>query len=242
MRVPPHGQQYDGALTKIAQCIMQSKHLLNIYGYNKNMKVLSTLFAFVIILAIFSDPSNVSISDASANDAPTSKSISKQKKLEDKLTKKYKDFDAIWGNTRRISKEDLKKYMISTLAKNPKCKPELVDISTQRKNSYYLLCTDLNKIYWTVDDMKNAVVRSAPKHLSDTTAIKRCEDLIRKELANSRTFKRKYFDTGVSKVLQGRSEVVIGFSAKNGLGMKVDFRARCLVGNDVGEIQSLVQV
>tara|TARA_Y100001954_G_C15318169_1_gene364012 strand:- start:11 stop:127 length:117 start_codon:yes stop_codon:yes gene_type:complete len=34
----------------------------------------------------------------------------------------------------------------------------------------------------------------------------------------------------------------MGFSAKNGMGMEVDFRARCLVGENVAEIQLFEQV
>lgn len=43
-------------------------------------------------------------------------------------------------------------------------------------------------------------------------------------------------------VEQQSFRVVQNFSAKNGLGTKLNYRATCLVGNEVYEIQELIQI
>ena len=158
------------------------------------------------------------------------------------IKNEYKEFNGIYGETRRVSKEDLRDYMIKVLYQNPECKPEYVDASVNAKKTYFVFCDNLEKIYWTTDDMKTNTIRGFISHLSHNQAISYCESLIATQLTNPSTFKRKTFDTSVTEVLQGRSHVYMGFSAKNGMGMEVDFRARCLVGGNVAEIQLFEQV
>ena len=177
------------------------------------------------------------------------KKIQKEKKEYEKsvsrlesLKNQYNEFNGIYGDTRRVSKEDLRDYMIKVLYQNPECKPEYVDASVNAKKTYFVFCDNLEKIYWTTDDMETNTIRGFVSHLSHTKAISYCESLIATKLTNPSTFKRKTFDTSVTKVLQGRSHVYMGFSAKNGMGMEVDFRARCLVGENIAEIQLFEQV
>jgi len=158
------------------------------------------------------------------------------------IKNEYKEFNGIYGETRRVSKEDLRDYMIKVLYQNPECKPEYVDASVNAKKTYFVFCDNLEKIYWTTDDMKTNTIRGFISHLSHNQAISYCESLIATQLTNPSTFKRKTFDTSVTEVLQGRSHVYMGFSAKNGMGMEVDFRARCLVGENIAEIQLFEQV
>jgi hypothetical protein len=132
--------------------------------------------------------------------------------------------------------------MIKVISENPDCVPEYVDTSTKSKNTYFIYCDNLDKIYWTVDDMQNNKVKGFAQHLDDSKAISFCESLISARLTNPSTFKRKTFDTSVARVQQGRSQVYMGLTAKNGLGMEVDFKARCLVGDDVAEIQMFEQI
>jgi|TARA_B110000908_G_C10184166_1_gene417167 RecG-like helicase len=166
------------------------------------------------------------------------KSVSKFESLKNQ----YKDFNGIYGETRKVSKEELRDYMVKVLYQNPECKPEYVDASVNSKKSYFVLCDNLEKIYWTTNDMETNTIRGFASHLSHNKAISYCESLIATKLINPSTFKRKTFDTSVAEVLQGRSHVYMGFSAKNGMGMEVDFRARCLVGENVAEIQLFEQV
>ena len=158
------------------------------------------------------------------------------------IKNEYKEFNGIYGETRRVSKEDLRDYMIKVLYQNPECKPEYVDASVNAKKTYFVFRDNLEKIYWTTDDMKTNTIRGFISHLSHNQAISYCESLIATQLTNPSTFKRKTFDTSVTEVLQGRSHVYMGFSAKNGMGMEVDFRARCLVGENIAEIQLFEQV
>lgn len=182
--------------------------------------------------------------------ACTETSTSSQKVLteEEKLIQyesnkeKYANFKYIYGENKKVTKEDLKNYMIKVISENPDCVPEYVDASTKGKNTYFIYCDNLDKIYWTVDDMQNNKVKGFAQHLDDSKAISYCESLISAELTNPSTFKRKTFDTSVAKVQQGRSQVYMGFTAKNGMGMEVNFKARCLVGDDVAEIQMFEQV
>ena len=158
------------------------------------------------------------------------------------LKQEYANFKYIYGENKKVTKGDLKNYMIKVISENPDCVPEYVDSSVNTKNTYYLSCSNNEKIYWTVDDMQNNKVKGFAQHIDDSKAISYCESLISAELTNPATFKRKTFDTGVAKVQQGRSQVYMGFTAKNGMGMEVNFKARCLVGDDVAEIQMFEQV
>ena len=180
--------------------------------------------------------------------AETSTSPQKVLTEEEKLIKveslkqQYANFKYIYGENKKVTKEDLKNYMIKVISENPGCVPEYVDASTTAKNTYFIYCDNLDKIYWTVDDMQNKKVKGFAQHLDDSTAISYCESLISAELTNPSTFKRKTFDTSVAKVQQGRSQVFMGFTAKSGMGMEVNFKARCLVGNGVAEIQMFDQI
>ena len=71
--------------------------------------------------------------------------------------------------------------MINVIVENPECIPEYVDSSINAKNTYYLLCSNLEKIYWTVNDMQNNQVKGFAKHLDDSKAILYCESLISEE-------------------------------------------------------------
>ena len=178
----------------------------------------------------------------------TSTSSSKVLSVEEKsiqlesLKQEYADFKYIYGENSKVTKEGLRNYMIKVVSENPNCVPDYVDASVNAKNTYYVLCGNLEKIYWTINDMQNNNVKGFATHLDDSKAISYCESLISAELTNPSTFKRKTFDTSVAKVQQGRSQVYMGFTAKNGMGMEVDFKARCLVGDGVAEIQMFEQV
>lgn len=164
-----------------------------------------------------------------------------QKRIED-IRNKYSDFEFIYGDSRRVKKDFLRSYMIKVLEITEDCIPEYVDKSTNKKRSYFLLCENADKIYWTEEDMKQGVVRTVIPHLSNTEAILLCQELIKSRLNNPETFSPNVFNTDTQKVGDSRTFVTMTFSAKNGLGMKVDYRASCLVGNEVYEVQELVQI
>lgn len=197
------------------------------------MKKIS-LILFVLIFAI-------GCSDTSSSSSKVMSEEEKSIQLES-LNKKYADFKYIYGENSKATKSSLRNYMIQVISKNPDCVPEYVDASTKTKDTYFIFCENLEKIYWTINDMKSNNVKSFATHLDDSKAISYCESLISAELTNPSTFRRKTFDTSVAKVQQGRSQVYMGFTAKNGMGMEVDFKGRCLVGDDVAEIQMFEQV
>ena len=223
--------------------------------------ILILLGLVVLLIIIFAERVDESSSNEKSIETITEskKEISENQKIEQKIQREkeeyeksvsrleslknqYNEFNGIYGETRRVPKEDLRDYMIKVLYQNPECKPEYVDASVNAKKTYFVLCDNLEKIYWTTDDMKTNTIRGFISHLSHNEAISYCESLIATQLTNPSTFKRKTFDTSVTEVLQGRSHVYMGFSAKNGMGMEVDFRARCLVGENVAEIQLFEQV
>ena len=155
---------------------------------------------------------------------------------------KYANFDEIYGDTRKITKEDLRNYMIKVLEITPNCFPEYIDKSTNEKRTYFLMCTDMKKVYWSESDMKDGIVRSVIPHLSDVEALAYCEELIKLQLNNPETFSPSILNYTITRVEDSRSVVVQNFSAKNGLGTKLNYRATCLVGNEVYEIQELIQI
>lgn len=159
-----------------------------------------------------------------------------------KIRNDYANFDSIFGQTRRVKKEDLRAYMIKVLEITPDCIPDYVDKSTNKKRTYFLMCTDMQKVYWSEKDMKDGIIRTVIPHLSDREALAYCEQLIKMQLNNPQTFSPSILNYKVTKVADSRSIVIQNFSAKNGLGTKLNYRATCLVGNEVYEIQELTQI
>lgn len=111
--------------------------------------------------------------------------------------------------------------------------------SKQKKGSFYFYCEDeagkLEQIFFTASDMKSSQVLAATTHVPRSRAISLCDTAIKGQLTNSGTLDSHMLDTSVSQMANGVSGVVRGFSAKNGLGMEVDYRATCHV-NSIGEV------
>jgi len=128
------------------------------------------------------------------------------------------------------------KYAKHQLATNPICY-KISDGAKSKIHSgkYYFYCGEQDgrtaQILFTKSDMENLNILKVEAHLSRSASIELCDAAIKKNLNNPETFNYHIFDTGTDQMSNGITRVVRGFSAKNGLGMEVDYRATCSVSS-----------
>ena len=65
----------------------------------------------------------------------------------DDYKNQYNEFNGIYGETRRVPKEDLRDYMIKVLYQNPECKPEYVDASVNAKKTYFVFLVQKSQYF-----------------------------------------------------------------------------------------------
>ena len=79
-----------------------------------------------------------------------------------------------------------------------------------------------------------------PKHLGDDFALISCKRLVKKYLV-APSIEWHLFGEAINKVPNGRTRVTVEFTAKV-LGIEIEKRAVCLVGHDVAEVQSIINI
>ncbi|MBH1745992.1 hypothetical protein I5V28_09185 [Stenotrophomonas maltophilia] len=118
---------------------------------------------------------------------------------------------------------------------------ELVGLSDRGKPKqqavFYVDCKNGQRFYVSEDDLKSdaGVVSKNAKTaaISDSTAIKACEDSVKSQLNFPLTFDRDLLNTSVYRAPTGNIAVQFTFQAKNALGAELPQRARCVI-DDTG--------
>ena len=118
---------------------------------------------------------------------------------------------------------------------------ELVGLSDRGKPKqqavFYVDCKNGQRFYVSEDDLKSdaGVVSKNAKTaaISDSTAIKACEDSVKSQLNFPSTFDRDLLNTSVYRAPTGNIAVQFTFQAKNALGAELPQRARCVI-DDTG--------
>ena len=125
------------------------------------------------------------------------------------------------------------------VANEPSCdKVEMVEVSDARSKPrnhivFFADCTNGKRFFVSETDIKSqsTVTAEQDKPIDRMQAIRQCDNAIKQQLAHPGTFDSHITDTGVGVNPNGNILVTRGFSAKNGMGMKIDYRAHCVISN-----------
>lgn len=119
---------------------------------------------------------------------------------------------------------------------------ESVDISDARSNPkakqmvFFVDCRNGKRFFVSTDDLNSGRKSSAEqdKEIDNSAVISQCDAAIKAQLNHPGTFDPHLLDTATGVNPNGNILVTRGFTAKNGLGMQIDYRAYCVItGNKV---------
>ena len=119
---------------------------------------------------------------------------------------------------------------------------ESVDISDARSNPkakqmvFFVDCRNGKRFFVSTDDLNSGRKSTAEqdKKIDNSAVISQCDAAIKAQLNHPGTFDPHLLDTATGVNPNGNVLVTRGFTAKNGLGMQIDYRAYCVItGNKV---------
>lgn len=119
---------------------------------------------------------------------------------------------------------------------------ESVDISDARSNPkakqmvFFVDCRNGKRFFVSTDDLNSGRKSTAEqdKKIDSSAVISQCDAAIKAQLNHPGTFDPHLLDTATGVNPNGNILVTRGFTAKNGLGMQIDYRAYCVItGNKV---------
>ena len=119
---------------------------------------------------------------------------------------------------------------------------ESVDISDARSNPkakqmvFFVDCRNGKRFFVSTADLNSGRKSTAEqdKEIDHSAVISQCDAAIKAQLNHPGTFDPHLLDTATGVNPNGNILVTRGFTAKNGLGMQIDYRAYCVItGNKV---------
>lgn len=121
---------------------------------------------------------------------------------------------------------------------------ETVDISDSRSNPkakqmvFFVDCRNGKRFFVSTDDLNSGRKSTAEqdKKIDSSAVISQCDEAIKAQLNHSRTFDPHILDTATGVNQNGNVLVTRGFTAKNGLGMQIDYRAYCVITDNKVEV------
>lgn len=121
---------------------------------------------------------------------------------------------------------------------------ETVDISDSRSNPkakqmvFFVDCRNGKRFFVSTDDLNSGRKSTAEqdKKIDSSDAISQCDAAIKAQLNHPGTFDPHLLDTATGVNQNGNVLVTRGFTAKNGLGMQIDYRAYCVITDNKVEV------
>ncbi|EMT8710495.1 hypothetical protein MVR44_001302 [Neisseria gonorrhoeae] len=121
---------------------------------------------------------------------------------------------------------------------------ETVDISDSRSNPkakqmvFFVDCRNGKRFFVSTDDLNSGRKSTAEqdKKIDSSAVISQCDEAIKAQLNHPRTFDPHLLDTATGVNQNGNVLVTRGFTAKNGLGMQIDYRAYCVITDNKVEV------
>ncbi|EOF8578331.1 hypothetical protein ACI6TZ_001541 [Neisseria gonorrhoeae] len=83
---------------------------------------------------------------------------------------------------------------------------------------------------------KKELTPEQDKKIDSSAVISQCDEAIKAQLNHPRTFDPHILDTATGVNQNGNVLVTRGFTAKNGLGMQIDYRAYCVITDNKVEV------
>lgn len=121
---------------------------------------------------------------------------------------------------------------------------ESVDISDARSNPkakqmvFFVDCRNGKRFFVSTDDLNSGRKSTAEqdKEINHSVVISQCDAAIKDQLNHPGTFDPHILDTATGVNQNGNVLVTRGFTAKNGLGMQIDYRAYCVITDNKVEV------
>lgn len=121
---------------------------------------------------------------------------------------------------------------------------ESVDISDARSNPkakqmvFFVDCRNGKRFFVSTDDLNSGRKSTAEqdKKIDSSAVISQCDEAIKAQLNHPGTFDPHILDTATGVNQNGNVLVTRGFTAKNGLGMQIDYRAYCVITDNKVEV------
>jgi len=121
---------------------------------------------------------------------------------------------------------------------------ESVDISDARSNPkakqmvFFVDCRNGKRFFVSTDDLNSGRKSTAEqdKKIDSSAVISQCDAAIKAQLNHPGTFDPHLLDTATGVNQNGNILVTRGFTAKNGLGMQIDYRAYCVITDNKVEV------
>lgn len=158
--------------------------------------------------------------------------------------KGYPTTFAKWGAKAVARIDGYRKVAAERAASNPACDKvevsELSDIRSAPPNKIVIFvdCTNLQRFYFTAAELDAGMapvsIQQKTAAIPDSELVARCEATVRRALRFPSSFDKSWFTTNVYRAPTGNVVVTFDFSAKNGLGLDLPQRARC-VTDDRGQ-------
>ena len=121
---------------------------------------------------------------------------------------------------------------------------ESVDISDARSNPkakqmvFFVDCRNGKRFFVSTDDLNSGrkLTAEQDKEIDNSAVISQCDAAIKAKLNHPGTFDPHLLDTATGVNPNGNILVTRGFTAKNGLGMQIDYRAYCVITDNKVEV------
>lgn len=121
---------------------------------------------------------------------------------------------------------------------------ESVDISDARSNPkakqmvFFVDCRNGKRFFVSTDDLNSGRKSTAEqdKEIDNSAVVSQCDAAIKAQLNHPGTFDPHLLDTATGVNPNGNILVTRGFTAKNGLGMQIDYRAYCVITDNKVEV------
>ena len=121
---------------------------------------------------------------------------------------------------------------------------ESVDISDARSNPkakqmvFFVDCRNGKRFFVSTDDLNSGrkSIAEQDKKIDNSAVISQCDAAIKAQLNHPGTFDPHILDTATGVNPNGNILVTRGFTAKNGLGMQIDYRAYCVITDNKVEV------
>lgn len=150
------------------------------------------------------------------------------------MPKLYASWGANWIN--KIN--NMMPKVVEKAAQNPKCdEPEMVDIADNRsivkkEAVFFVDCKNGERLYISQNDLNaNAIVKAESEQLEGEPSnyIQPCREAIQAKLQFPSSFDDELLSITARKMPSGNIEVIIPFTAKNGIGNELSYTGRCLI-------------
>lgn len=186
---------------------------------------------------------------------PEEQAVAEKQKIDGKIASGVREFKYDKKNYPKLYKQwgeksvkEMNGYLpriAEHVAREDSCDTvESVDISDARSNPkakqmvFFVDCRNGKRFFVSTDDLNSGRKSTAEqdKKIDNSDAISQCDAAIKAQLNHPGTFDPHLLDTATGVNQNGNVLVTRGFTAKNGLGIQIDYRAYCVITDNKVEV------